>query len=161
MIDLDRLKINLHSINSYIKDIHYGGCGIFAYWLGYYLTEYKIRNFKYIAYARHEGIQEDIQKIKEHIEKSSTLNELNDVHKTFFPHVVIEIKKEHFDNHGKAFFKNLSCDQIYYVELTGEELKKFIDCEVGWNCLFDRKDIPRLKTLIKEAVQKSIKNNKE
>lgn len=129
----------LQDVSKNIKHINCGGCGIYALELGKVLEQQKVK-FKYIMLF-HRLTDTHKKDIKEVI-KNNRITEFNYYSWT---HVVIKVGRKYFD--GESV-----CDKLNktYLPISQEFLTEMVGNEKMWNYMFNRRQTPKLRTILKK-----------
>lgn len=147
------LERELVNVNRQVKNIEYGGCGIFAVTLfdafakaGIPTADMKlVGNFLTDKTYSAEELQKVISLLP--------LRSLNEFYSIYLDHMKVKIGDEYFDNYGVSL--NIAPQHELYkeVEIPVGQARKW-NKESCWNKKFDRNDTPAIKQTIRQLFGK-------
>lgn len=151
----EKLNELCHSIYEEVPDINYGGCGFFAEALVINLHKYKVDTEAQVKLMFQPAYEADIQTGRERIMNQG----LNNLHMSDwylvgigFHHLVVQTKlynKEYIVDATGTYnpesytFHGHKVSPGYF---TLEEMRSFLNHKPGWNSMFSRRDVPRIRS---------------
>jgi hypothetical protein len=157
---LDKLNVLGQDVYDKFPYINHGGCCVYARAVAEALLQYRIKAKGIVsAYGaktwdqKHMALGNTRRKVK-----TNTTFEWNE-HGVCFAHVGLEFtyrgKVWHYDTDGC----HLKTDELYGMviyrgRLSLEEMKDLTTGNQGWNTLFDKKHIPAVSKMVRQALQK-------
>ena len=142
-----------------VENINRGGCGVFAVALcdelnAHGFTDAKIRIYNYDV-PPDVFVVPNLCTVEENLDDPGNVESWRDVGASFV-HIVVEFNGRLWDSEGSVKVENGARWQRQYVLCDGhislESMRKMVDNPHGWNPIFSRYDIPRLKELLEYAL---------
>lgn len=145
---LKKLYSEVKSLNEQVENIHYGGCGVFAYHA--YVTLKKL------------GHQPKLITITNSTTRfEQFLNDLFGWYDVHVQHIVVELNGQYIDNNGiyTTIKDVLHCDKegLAVTEALTEDTLKWMIDNLQWNSMFNREKIPVIEEKFVQTQQKLAK----
>lgn len=135
----------LNKINNEYPSINDGGCGEFALALYSILNKigYKVDLYMLFRF-------EEKRTIKQYVKE----NNVSDLNRTDWRHVIIKVGNEFIDSTGvcKGISKHKVLSDCEPIKITLEFLKKMNSIEYYWNYMYDRKLTPKINKKLKNSL---------
>jgi hypothetical protein len=147
----------LSIIQKKFERINSGGCGVVALCISEELNK---RNIKHdIVWIGNFGSSAKDKKKLDKVIKGNSAPTLNDFNKTgvYLQHAMIRFNNFYFID-GSGVYEGYQNTKHSYLEIVTKietnVLKSLVDCPYGWNPMFDRQFIPKIKRIIKKTLLK-------
>jgi hypothetical protein len=146
------LKNDIPSVKAKFERINSGGCGAFALFLS---DELNKRNIKHKIVWVGDSFRDEKKKIAKQIHsifganKKPSLSDFNH-NGIYLTHVMIVIDGKFVDATGlyDSFDETEWSYRSVLTELSNEQLRVLVENPNGWNALFDRELIPKVKNMV-------------
>ena len=144
-----------------IDNINRGGCGIFAVALCEELhkqgfTDAKIRTYNYDFRPVYNHPRPNLSEIERELAANGcdarNMSNWRDAG-AFFVHIVVEFNGRFWDSEGSVAVENgARWNRMYVLDeghISLDNMRGMVDDPYGWNTIFDRGDIPKLRKTLK------------